>query len=119
MTREAKYQVRVIDRSVAMLRRLASERCGLSVTSLASDVGISKGTAHRLLSSLAEYRLVQQDPVTKQYCPGLGLFELGNQVLTHLEPVEVAKPFLARLVEETGETANMAVMDADMALYVA
>ena len=119
MTQEARYQVRVIDRVVVMLRRLASERSGLSVTSLADDVGISKATAHRLLASLAEYRLVQQDPSTKQYRLGLGLFEFGNQVLAHLEPVEVAKPFLERLVEETGETANMAVLDAGMALYVA
>jgi DNA-binding IclR family transcriptional regulator len=119
MTGEPKYQVRVIDRAVGILRCLAFERSGLSGTELAAAVGISKGTAHRLLSSLADQRLVQQDPLTKRYRLGLGLFELGNQVLAHLQPVEVAKPYLERLVEETGETANMAVMDGGMALYVA
>src|SRR5664280_1298584 len=119
MAGEPKYQVRVIDRAVAMLRCLAFEQSGLSGTELATTVGISKGTAHRLLSSLASQRLVRQDPLTKRYCLGLGLFELGNQVLAHMQPVEVAKPYLERLVEETGETANMAVMDGGMALYVA
>jgi DNA-binding IclR family transcriptional regulator len=119
VTDEPKYQVRVIDRAVAILRCLAFERSGLSGTELAAAVGISKGTAHRLLCSLADQRLVQQDPQTKRYRLGLGLFELGNQVLAHLQPVEVAKPYLERLVEETGETANMAVMDGGMALYVA
>ena len=119
MADESKYQLRLIDRTVATLHCLASERSGLGSTELAAVVGISKGTAHRLLCSLADHRLVQQDPLTKRYRLGLGLFELGNQVLVHLQPVEVAKPFLERLVEETGETANMAVMDDGMALYVA
>jgi DNA-binding IclR family transcriptional regulator len=119
VTEEPRYQIRVIDRAVAILGCLAFERSGLSGTELAAAVGISKGTAHRLLCSLADHRLVQQDPLTKRYRLGLGLFELGNQVLAHLQPVEVAKPFLERLVEETGETANMAVMDGGMALYVA
>ncbi len=82
-------------------------------------VDISRGTAHRLLSSLGQYRLVQQDPVTKRYSLGLGLFELGNLVLEGLQPVELGKPFLQRLVTETGETAHMAVTDDGMALYVA
>lgn len=119
MTAEPKYHVRVIDRAASLLQCFSLEQPELGVVELASMVGMSGGTAHRLLASLADHRLVQQDPATKRYRLGLGLFELGNQVLISLQPVEQAKPYLERLVKETGETAHLAVMDGGMALYVA
>jgi DNA-binding IclR family transcriptional regulator len=116
---EARYQVRVIDRAIALLRCFSIEQSELSLTDLAEMADISRPTAHRLLSSLASYRLVQQDTDTKRYRLGLGVFELGNLVLAGLKPVEVAKPGLEQLVRRTGETAHMAVMDDGMATYVA
>lgn len=116
---QPKYQVRAIDRAASLLACFSSERPELGVVELAEMADISRGTAHRLLYSLARHRLVQQDPATKRYRLGLGLFSLGNLVLAGLQPVEIAKPYLERLVREAGETAHMAVMDEGMALYVA
>jgi DNA-binding IclR family transcriptional regulator len=116
---QPKYQVRAIDRATSLLGCFSSERPELGVVELAEMTDISRGTAHRLLSSLAHHRLVQQDPVTRRYRLGLRLFELGNLVLANLQPVELAKPYLERLVTETGETAHMAIMDEGMAIYVA
>lgn len=116
---EPRYQIRVIDRALGLLRCFSFEKSELSLVELAEMADLSRPTAHRLLSSLAHYRLVEQDPETKRYRLGLGLLELGNLVLAGLKPVELAKPGLELLVKRTGETAHMAVMDDGMATYVA
>jgi DNA-binding IclR family transcriptional regulator len=116
---EKTYPNRVIDRVVGLLGCFSSEQRELTLSELAEKVDISRPTALRLLSSLTHHRLLQQDPETKRYRLGLGLFELGNVAATSLTLVEVSAPRLQELVRITGETANLAVMDEGMATYVA
>ena len=52
----------------------------IGVTELSRRLGIGKSTAHRLLSTLAEERLLEQDPQTGAYRLGLAMYELGASV---------------------------------------
>ena len=104
---------------MGILGSFSPEQQELTLAELADTVDISRPTTFRLLSSLVHYRFVEQDPETKRYRLGLRLFELGNLVASGLRLVEVAKPRLERLVNSTGETANLAVIDDGMAVYIA
>ena len=119
MTSEQRYPIRVIDRAMALLHCFTSEEPELSLADLSARAGVSKPTAHRLLSSLVHYRFLQQDAETRRYRLGLGLLELGQLVLEGLTLVEVARPSLEQLVRVTGETAYLGVLDDGMAMYVA
>lgn len=111
--------IQVIDRAVALLQCFTLETPALGVGELSRSVGISKGTAHRLLAALQAHRLIDQDPETRRYRLGFGLFDLGSRVIARLDSVEAAHPYLQALVRETGETAHLAILDQGTAYYVA
>ena len=47
------------------------------VTDLARRLGIAKSTAHRLLATLTDEGLLEQDPATGRYRLGLVVFDLA------------------------------------------
>jgi DNA-binding IclR family transcriptional regulator len=91
----------------------------LGVSELSRAIGLNKGTAHRLLSSLERHRLVEQDQVSGRYHLGLRLWELGNRAVARLELPGPAMPALHLLSADTGETAHLAVLDDGDVLYIA
>lgn len=112
-------KVQVIDRVVAILECFTVDKPEQGVGELASELSLSKATVHRLLSSLLEHRLVQQNPVTKRYRLGFKIYDLGKRVTSRFARVDFAEPHLERLALDVGETAHMAILDEGMAYYVA
>lgn len=110
-----------VSRAVATLIALGSDETlghgGLGVVRLAELTGGDKGQVSRLLTTLAEHGLVERDVETKNYRLGWQLFALaargGDQRLLGL-----AKPFLARLVNQLGERANLSVLRGTEVLTV-
>ena len=45
-------------------------------------------------------------------------FVAGNAFLQTRDITRAARPYLRRLMEQSGETANLAIMDDDMAVYM-
>lgn len=65
-------------RGVTLLRVLAMRgQFGWRLSDLAAACGLDKGTAHRILASLVQERMVQQRASDRHYLPGPLLFELG------------------------------------------
>ncbi len=110
--------VQTIERVALILDFLGMAPNGISVGELSAKTGFPKGTSHRLLSSLAYFDYVRQDPVTKNYQLGFKLVELGNRLLAHIDLRAVARPFLITLAERTKETVHMVILDRNEALYI-
>ena len=110
--------VQTIERVALIFDILGMAPNGISVGELSQKTGFPKGTSHRLLSSLAYFDYVRQDPVTKNYQLGFKLVELGNRLLGHLDFRAVARPFLIHLAERTKETVHMVILDRNEALYI-
>ena len=67
-----------LTRSIRLMRVLATRgEIGWRLSDLAAACGLDKGTAHRILASLVQERLVRQRPGDRRYLPGPLLFELG------------------------------------------
>jgi DNA-binding IclR family transcriptional regulator len=113
------YRIQVIDRAVQLLDSFAIDRPELSMSDLVGLTGLSKPTVHRLLVVLHGHHIVERNEETKRYRLGFKLFELGNRVIARLDYGKGAEAYLRRLVDETGETANLAVLDNGLAYYVA
>jgi DNA-binding IclR family transcriptional regulator len=109
--------VGVLDKSVAVLAALA-ERGPLSLAGLVEATGLSRATAHRLAAALETHRLVGRDGAGR-YRLGLRLLGWAGAVSTELGLVEAARPVLAALRDETGESAQLFVRDGDSRLCVA
>jgi DNA-binding IclR family transcriptional regulator len=85
---------------------------------LSSNIGLPKGTTHRLLSSLSYFGYVRQDPKTRNYFLGLKLVELGQILLSQLDLRKEAEPFLRDLAERTKETIHLVILDRNEIVYI-
>ena len=97
-----------VARAVALLDVLAASDHGLGVNEVARRLGINASTASRLLATLQETGLVERTD-TGPYRLGLKLVALSDRVLAQLDVRQLARPLLARLVDETGETATVSL----------
>ncbi len=104
-------------RALALLDALAASESGLGVNELARRIGVNASTASRLLGTLESGRLVERVP-GGPYRLGLRLVALSDRVLAHLDVRQRARPLLARLVAETGETATLSVPGGGEAITV-
>ncbi len=106
-----------VDRAVSVMEML-SRRGWSGVTEVANVIGIHKSTAYRLLTTLRDRGLVEQDAATEKYRLGFGMVLLASSVRADLDILRCARPVCERLSEETGETVTVAVLEGDDAIIV-
>ncbi|MGI8714847.1 MAG: IclR family transcriptional regulator [Solirubrobacteraceae bacterium] len=97
-----------VARAVALLDALATSDSGLGVNELARRIEVNASTASRLLATLLEAGLVTRSD-GGPYRLGLKLLALSDRVLAQLDVRQLARPLLAQLVAQTGETATLSV----------
>ena len=108
--------VQSLERAFDLLERMADAGGEVGLSELAASSGLPLPTIHRLMRTLVACGYVRQQP-NRRYALGPRLIRLGESASRLLGTW--ARPYLARLVEETGETANMALLDGDEIVYVA
>jgi IclR family acetate operon transcriptional repressor len=87
------------------------------VTDLARRLGIAKSTAHRLLATLTDEGLLEQDATTGRYRLGLVVFDLAAAAQS-VDLHEAALSPMSELRNRTGETVHVAVLDGREVVYV-
>jgi len=100
-------RVQSISRALAILRALAESGDGMTLSDVAQMVGLPASTAHRLLTTLQQERFVRFDGTAHLWQVGVGAFIVGNAFARTRDAVAMARPYLRRLMEEGGETANL------------
>lgn len=108
--------VQSVERSFALLELLADAGGRATLGELAARSGLPAPTIHRLVRSLVDGGYLRQEP-SRAYALGPRLVRLGDGAGRLLG--SWVQPALAELVEATGETANMAVLDGDRVVYLA
>ncbi|WP_067562615.1 IclR family transcriptional regulator [Nocardia acidivorans] len=108
--------VQSIERAFGLLETMAEEGGMMGLSQLATASGLPLPTIHRLVRTLVDLGYLRQEP-SRQYVLGPKLIKLGESS-AHMLGVR-ARPQLARLVDELGESANMAMLDGDQIVYVA
>ncbi len=98
--------------TIRLLREFAGAEPQLGVTELARRLDIHKASAHRLLKTLVEEHIIEQDPETRRYRLGLGILELAAARLAQFGVIDVAAPHMELLRKQTGETVALLVHDA-------
>jgi DNA-binding IclR family transcriptional regulator len=109
--------VQSVDRAITVMEFL-SLRGWSGVTEVSRELGIHKSTAYRLLTTLRDRGLVEQDAATEKYRLGFGLVLLARVVSADLDILRCAKPLCERLSERTGETVTVAVLEGDDAVVL-
>lgn len=115
-TPAANGSVQSVERAFDVLEIIATAGEAMGVSQLAEVSGLPVPTIHRLARTLTKLGYVRQFP-SRRYALGPKLIRLGESARRMIGAG--ARPFLTNLVESTGETANMAMLDETMAVYVA
>jgi IclR family acetate operon transcriptional repressor len=110
-------EVGSVARALSLLDAVAESDSGLGVNELARRIGVNASTASRLLGTLQGAGLVERTG-SGPYRLGLRLVALSDRVLAQFDVRERARPLLARLVAETGETATLSVPGGGQAITV-
>ena len=113
-------QVQSLVRALAILNGIAeAPGAGVTLTDVAQQVGLPASTAHRLLTTLEQERYVRFDPDGRLWSVGVQAFVVGSSFTKTRSLVSLARPHMRNLMEESGETVNLAVEDEGQAVYLA
>lgn len=103
-------------RGLRALEIVAQARDGASIQEVADQLEVHRTIAYRLLSTLADFRLVTKS-ADGRFRSGAGLVALGQGALTSLR--DVAAPYLRELAADLQSTVSLLVAEGDMAIAIA
>lgn len=109
--------VEAVRKAAAVLLAVSEGEGPVSLSEVAQKTGIPLATARRLLLTLVGTSLIRRED--KGYTLGVRAFEIGKRAEEKMGLIAVAKPYLRRLSDETGENANLAVLDKTDVVYLA
>lgn len=101
-----------------VLKAFSSRHRTYGVSELARALDLSTSTAHRLLATLADEHLVEQDGDTGRYRLGLAIYDLLAATSAGYDLTEAVLPPMTMLRSRTGETVQVAVLDGREVVYV-
>lgn len=110
--------VQSVERALRLLDALGASRCEVGIAELSGRVGLHVSTVHRLLATLVQQGYCRQNPDTGRYALGAKVSLLAESYLGQIDLRQAARPFLERLCRDTGETANLVILDGREALYL-
>ena len=113
---ESAAQVQSVDRAISVLELLAQGEAG--ITEIAGELGVHKSTVSRLFSVLESRGLVEQLGERGKYAIGFGVVRLAGAATGRMDLTKLGQPVCQTLADSFGETVNIAVHDAGVAINI-
>lgn len=112
----ARHGIQVIARAAAVLRSLKEAPGGMSLGQIADRVELPRSTVQRIVQALQEERLVI-------ISGGAGGVRLGPELhalagAARYNIVDLLRPFLQEVMEETGETVDLSVLRGGRMIFL-
>lgn len=109
--------IKSLDRAMVVLERL-SEIGDATLSELAGDLKQAPASIYRVLVTLQGRGIVGYEADGQIWHIGPTAYLIGSRFLRRTSLVERARPVLRRLMEQTGETANLGIGREDKVLFV-
>lgn len=106
------------ERSLRLLALLAHEGRPLTLADLAAQLGLPKGTAHRICTQLLATGFLARDVDERSFSVGPALRKLAFDTLNHGVVRGLRHEVLSELVRQVGETCNLTTLDGAQVLYL-
>ena len=111
-------QVQSLDRAFNLLEVISGHADGIALTELAQRTALPPSTAHRLLKSLEQRGYLRQDEERGLWFIGVTAFVVGSAFIRSRDIVASSRPSMRRLMEDLGESVNLAVLEGSVAIYL-
>jgi IclR family transcriptional regulator, acetate operon repressor len=106
-----------VDRAARLLTEIVDSPDAVTFSTLAEELGLAKSTTSRLLLALERHGLVRREAAG--YRPGAVFIRYAWKAGREADLLEMARPFLRRLGELTGETVNLGVVSRGLVEQIA
>jgi DNA-binding IclR family transcriptional regulator len=106
-----------VDNVLRLLAMFETQKV-IRVNEASRDMGLSRSTVHRMLSTLHYHQFVEQDDLSRAYGPGPALVDIGLAVIRNMDIRAMAHAVLVGLAEETNETVHLGVQRGPALVYL-
>ncbi len=113
------YRINVLDRAFQILDLLSDSQQGCHLADMSRSLKVPKSTVHRILMVLERHRYVRREPSDGRFRLGSKPLELECSVVADMDVTQACRPFLRRLVAETGETAHLGILCQEQVISLA
>jgi len=110
--------VPALERGLLILEHLAKSRRGVTLSQLTQKLQLPRSTCHALLLTFRRCGYIQPDEETGRYRLGFRLYALANMALSGIGVRDHAAPLLYRLMQETGLTVHLAILEDGEAILI-
>ncbi|MFD0717647.1 IclR family transcriptional regulator [Paenibacillus sp. GCM10027626] len=112
-----KYNVPALEKAIALIETLSARSEPIGVSDLCKLVDLPKTSVFFILNTLEQHKYITKTADGK-YKLGNAFINIGLSVLHKLDIREAARPFMEKLLQETGFCVHLAVLDDGQAMYV-
>lgn len=103
----ADYNIRAVDRALAVLDCFDVDHSSYSLKEIAEKIELTPSTTLRLLCTLENRNYVYRNSENNRYYLGARLAQLGNAIFTNMDICVEAQPFLQELSRKYNESVGI------------
>ncbi|WP_343563355.1 IclR family transcriptional regulator [Kiloniella sp. b19] len=115
----ASGSVQSLTRALSLLEQLSFSDNGLNLGEVSTAVELAPSTTHRLLSTMLQMGFVEYDEQLGLWSVGVNSFTVGNAYLKKRSFATQARPLMKDLMNASGETCNLAVLEGGQVVFIA
>lgn len=115
--KETKNPVQSAERIFQVMEMLA-DNGEMGLMEISAALGLHKSTVHRLLMSLIYMGYAKQDEATQKYMLSYKVVNMAGKILDRMDILQVAKPYMERLSDLSGETVHLVQREGNKILYI-
>lgn len=112
-----KNSIPTILRGFVVMEKVVEAQRPISAAELIEELGLPKPSVHRILQQLEEEGILQRDPISRRYLPGIRTQALAFSTASHKALGAPRHSILQALSDEIGETCNCTMLDGDRIIY--
>ena len=105
-------------KAFTVLEIVSQHRQPITMAEIVRATGLTKPTAHRIASTLAEMGFIERDEMRRGYVEGPRLLRLAMDTIRVAAPRTVRRTILRAVSEHVGETCNFGIMTGSEVVYV-
>lgn len=112
------YTVQSVHNAFEILEYLSEDRADATLQGLSSRFELTQNKTFRLLATLSESGLIEQDKLSGTYRLGAGSYSLAHKLSGNSNIINITHPVIEQLAKKHDEAVYMAVIKGDDVLFL-
>jgi DNA-binding IclR family transcriptional regulator len=112
------YTHLAVNKAFEVLEYLSESPTDATLQMIATKVSMTRNKTSRLLATLCDNGLLEQDKPSGSYLLGVNAFSLAQKLVRNSSVISLAHPVIEQLAKKHGEAVYMAVIKGDDVLFL-